>query len=163
MHKPFQHGLVAEHELSQRLNHADALRAQVCHCVGDEVFVFRCRILSRILKDVDAAVDGTEGPCATAAGAAVHDDRSFPSIDGLIWSDIVVSAVVGVDDVAAVFDQGQHVGWVGGGAEVWPAGVLELGEFASGGGGMVGAGEEESSDDDVRGGRVGGRGRRVLV
>ena len=121
-------------------------------------------------EHVDHGVDGAEGARAAAAGAAVDDDRT-----GVLHSGgggrgqrrgFRPLVLVAADDVGAALDEAEDVGWVGGGAEVGPAGVVELGDFAEGVEGGVGVGEGDFADDDggvvgVCGGVEGGGGGGV--
>jgi hypothetical protein len=59
------------------------------------------------------------------------------------------AAVDLADDGVALFYEAEEVGRVCRGAEVRPAGVLELCDFAHALEGLVGVGEGEFADDDV--------------
>lgn len=101
------------------------------------------------LESVDDGVDGAKGTCPAAASAAMDDDRSFPVPCGLIVRSAVSSAgLVAADDGAAVLDQAEHVGRMGGRAKVGPIGILELGDLAKRLEGVVGVREGEFADDD---------------
>lgn len=121
--EPLEHSLITQHKLPQCLHHTNALRAQISHRASDKVFVFRPHAgrRSRILEDIDAAVDGAESPRAATAGTAVYDDRPLPSVCGRILVDVVLRVVISPYYIAAMFDEGEDVCWVSGGAEVGPA------------------------------------------
>lgn len=60
-----------------------------------------------------------------------------------------VGFVCCADDGIALFDEAKEVGGMGWGAEIGPAGVLELGDFAHGLERLFFVAESEAPDDDV--------------
>ena len=99
-------------------------------------------------EHIDYAVDCTEGPCAAAASAAVYDEWSFAFPDRLIGSRLR-SLFIAADDLTATFDQAKDVCWVGRRAKVWPARVLELGDFSEWLEGGTSVGQGDFADGDM--------------
>jgi hypothetical protein len=134
--EPLENTFIAEHELTQVLNHAGSLSSEIFNGLDDQVEtrVLKtpngglCTVHALSLQHIKHAVDCAKGPGPPTACAAVDQNRSLALRFGVLASKL--GSAGGTDDLVALLNQIQQMGWLGGRSKVWPVGILELGDIS---------------------------------
>jgi len=144
LHQPLHNALVAQHELSQTLYHAEALQSEVLDCLRNEVNVIvvdpfaifalvvragflpsvnvhwcglpRVLRLALSLEHVQDRVHCAESSGATTSGRAMDDDRAAV---GRLWLRRRVSVIVSNHSIA-LLNQTEKITWVSRSTEIRP-------------------------------------------